>query len=71
MRNQTYYRPTMAKINLKTIQQNVKLLRAYLGCKTTVIAVVKADGYGHGEVEVAKAVFEGGARMVSGGGDNR
>ena len=33
--------------------------------KQSVIAVVKADGYGHGEVEVAKAVLEAGAEMVS------
>ena len=65
MRNQVYYRPTVAKINLKAIQQNIKLLRDYLGRQTAVIAVVKADGYGHGEVEVAKAAFEAGAKMVS------
>ena len=30
-----------------------------------IIAVVKADGYGHGDVEVADAAFEAGAKMVS------
>lgn len=65
MKNQTYYRPTVAKINLKAIQQNVKLLRNYLRNTTAIIAVVKADGYGHGGVEVAKAVLEAGAQMVA------
>ncbi len=40
-------------------------LKEYLGSETAVIAVVKADGYGHGEVEVAQAAFEAGAEMVS------
>ena len=49
----------------RRFEQNVKNLKKYLGSGTSVIAVVKADGYGHGEVEVAKAVFEAGAEMVS------
>jgi len=65
MKNPTFYRPTMAKINLKAIRNNVKSLKKYLDNKTAIIAVVKADGYGHGEVEVANAVLQAGAAMVS------
>jgi len=65
VKNPTFYRPTLAKINLKAIRSNVKSLKNYLGNQTAIIAVVKADGYGHGEIEVANAVLEAGAEMVS------
>ncbi|MFD1205864.1 alanine racemase [Sporosarcina contaminans] len=65
MTNSTYYRPTKALIDSRAIQDNVKNLKSYLPKKTEVIAVVKADGYGHGEVEVAKAAIKAGASMVS------
>lgn len=65
MQNPTYYRPTTAKINLRAIQQNVQSLKAFLDDHVNIIAVVKADGYGHGEVEVAQAVIEAGAQMVA------
>ncbi|WP_252504526.1 alanine racemase [Sporosarcina sp. Marseille-Q4943] len=60
-----HYRPTKAIVDLHAIQENVKNLKKYLPHHTSVIAVVKADGYGHGEVEVARAAIEAGARMVS------
>ncbi|WP_432361676.1 alanine racemase [Sporosarcina sp. UB5] len=60
-----HYRPTKAIVNLVAIQQNVKSLQQYLPHHTSVIAVVKADGYGHGDVQVAQAAIEAGARMVS------
>ena len=50
---------------LQRFETNVRNLKEYLGSETAVIAVVKADGYGHGEVEVAQATFEAGAEMVS------
>jgi len=65
MKNPTFYRPTMAKINLEAIRNNARSLIKNLGNKTAIIAVVKADGYGHGEVEVANAALEAGAEMVS------
>ncbi|WP_060205880.1 alanine racemase [Sporosarcina koreensis] len=59
------YRPTKARIDLHAIQENVRNLKQYLPRHTSIIAVVKADGYGHGEVEVAQAAIVAGARMVS------
>ena len=60
-----FYRPTKAIINLEAIKENVKSLKKYLGNKTSIIAVVKADGYGHGDVESARAALDAGATMVS------
>lgn len=59
------YRPTRVIVNLEAIRYNVRNLKDFLGNATSIIAVVKADGYGHGEVEVAAAVIEAGAEMVS------
>ncbi|MCG7346332.1 alanine racemase [Sporosarcina sp. ACRSL] len=60
-----HYRPTKATVKLQAIQENINNLKQYLPRHTSIIAVVKADGYGHGEVEVARAAIEAGARMVS------
>lgn len=65
MSNMTFYRPTKAIINLEAIRDNVRSLKRYLGNETSIIAVVKADGYGHGSVESARAALEAGATMVS------
>lgn len=59
------YRPTKAMINLSAIQKNIQSLKQHLRRETEVIAVVKADGYGHGIAEVAQAALQAGAGMVS------
>ncbi|MEI7055591.1 alanine racemase [Nocardioides sp. CCNWLW239] len=46
-------------IDLAAIRHNVARLREHL--RTPMMTVVKADGYGHGLVEVARAAREGGA----------
>jgi alanine racemase len=65
MENSIHYRPTQAIVDLGAIETNIRNLKGYLGSETSIIAVVKADGYGHGEVEVAQSAFEAGAEMVS------
>ncbi len=59
------YRPTKANINVKAIKENIRSLQRYLKKETAIIAVVKANGYGHGDVETAQAAFETGAIMVA------
>lgn len=59
------YRPTKARINLQAITTNIKRLQSYLPETTAIIAVVKADGYGHGETEVARAAIRAGAIMLA------
>ncbi|BBZ35058.1 alanine racemase [Mycolicibacterium confluentis] len=49
-----------AVIDLGAIEHNVRTLREYAG-SAQVMAVVKADGYGHGAVEVARAALRAGA----------
>src|SRR5699024_12362030 len=60
-----HYRPTKAVVNLEAIRQNIRSLRSYIHDETVIISVVKADGYGHGIVEVANASLEADDEMVS------
>lgn len=52
-----------AVVNLNAISRNVSRLRELTG--TPVMAVVKADGYGHGMVESARAAVRGGAEWLA------
>jgi alanine racemase len=52
-----------AVVDLDVISSNVAALRAHAG-GPRVIGVVKADGYGHGAVPVARAALRGGAEML-------
>ncbi|MEJ3404408.1 alanine racemase [Rathayibacter sp. YIM 133350] len=49
-----------AVIDLGAVRENVAALRAHIGTRHTM-AVVKANGYGHGAVPVARAALAGGA----------
>jgi alanine racemase len=51
-----------ALVDLAAIRANVETLRA--GTKAQVMAVVKADGYGHGLVQSARAATQGGATWL-------
>ena len=48
-----------AEINLSAIAENLKLIKSKTSAQ--VLAVVKADAYGHGLIEVAKAAEKAGA----------
>lgn len=52
-----YYR-VYADIRLDIICDNVDRLMALTPSGTKALAVVKADGYGHGDIAVAKAVYD-------------
>ena len=49
------------EIDLAAIRHNVAVTRRFLQPRTRLMAVVKADAYGHGAVEVSKAVLGAGA----------
>lgn len=48
-------RPTWAEINLPALVQNLKNISRKIRRQTKILAIVKADAYGHGAVEVARA----------------
>lgn len=55
--------PAEIVVDLAAIRANARLLRETAG--VPLIAVVKADGYGHGMVESARAAREGGAEWLA------
>ena len=55
---QMLYRPTFMQVNLQAIQSNIQQMQQMLPVNTELIAVVKANAYGHGDIEVAKAALK-------------
>ncbi|MDF2819719.1 MAG: Alanine racemase [Clostridiales bacterium] len=56
----SYYR-VFAEINLSAIANNVAQIRKNIASNVEVMAIIKADGYGHGAVPIAKTLVENGA----------
>ncbi len=56
---------TFVRVDLGRIAANYRALRRIVGDGVAVSAVVKANGYGHGAVEVAKALEGAGCRRFS------
>lgn len=52
------YERVFAKIDLDAITYNLKSIEKKLSPETKIIAVVKADGYGHGAAIIAKEIEE-------------
>ncbi len=59
----TAHRPVWADVDLGAIGANVRALRAAVQ-PAEVLAVVKADGYGHGAVPVGRAALAAGASRL-------
>ena len=55
--------PGGVAVDLGAIRRNVEVLREHAG-SAAVMAVVKADGYGHGLVPSARAALAGGATWL-------
>ena len=56
---------TWAEINLDSLIYNYKTIREYIGGSVKFLGVVKADSYGHGAVEVSKALEGAGADYLA------
>lgn len=52
------------EIDLAALAHNIQQLRSLLSPKTQLMAVVKADAYGHGAVTVAQTVLQAGASWL-------
>jgi len=57
-------RSTKAIVDLKAIAYNVAQIRKRIGSNRDIMAVVKADGYGHGAVEVSLSALKNGANCL-------
>lgn len=47
-------RPTYAEIDLSALKHNYQLIRSSIPQKTEILAVVKADAYGHGFMDISR-----------------
>ncbi len=56
-------RPTWAEISLDALRHNFRAIQQHVGV-STVCAVVKANAYGHGLIECARAFAEAGAQWL-------
>ncbi|GAE36896.1 alanine racemase [Halalkalibacter akibai] len=64
--NQESYRDTWAEVNLTAIAENIRAIKQlYQGKDVDIMAVVKANGYGHGAVPVAKQALKFGASYLA------
>jgi alanine racemase len=48
------FRPTWAEVNLKNLAYNLNQVKKALSAGTRILATIKADGYGHGLLPVAR-----------------
>ena len=48
------YSRVYARVDLDAIASNMERMKRNLGKDTKIIAVIKADGYGHGAVQIAQ-----------------
>lgn len=58
-------RPSWVEIDLGALAHNVAAVKAMVGPKVTLFAVVKADAYGHGAVAVARTALQNGASCLA------
>lgn len=57
-------RSTYASVSLANIRHNIGLIRSRLNPETKYLAVVKANAYGHGMVDVANCALKSGASYL-------
>lgn len=52
------------EVNLDAIAHNIRAVQDKVGKETKIIAVVKADAYGHGAVEASRTLLKNGAELL-------
>ena len=62
-----HHRATHAEISLKAFKQNLQNLKIILGSSTGIMAVIKADAYGHGALPCASAAVKSGIDYLGAG----
>ncbi|NWQ44510.1 alanine racemase [Bacillus sp. EB106-08-02-XG196] len=60
-----FYRDTWAEVDLDYILSNVTSVKKLLPPKVEIIAVVKANAYGHGDLKVAESALKAGATYLA------
>ncbi len=58
-------RPTWVEVSLGALRHNFRTIQDYVGAEVVVCGVVKAEAYGHGAVECARALEAEGAQWFA------
>lgn len=58
-------RPVWAEVDLNCIAHNMEEVKRLVGDTVEVMAVIKADGYGHGALHIAETLIENGATQFA------
>lgn len=53
-------RPTWAEVSLSQLAENYRIIREHVGPERAIMAIVKADAYGHGLSEIARTLAQEG-----------
>jgi alanine racemase len=56
-------RPTWVEVDLEAIAYNVRQIKEIVGPEVDILAVLKADAYGHGAITVARTALNNGASV--------
>lgn len=64
MLDETSFYNTYAEVDIDKIAHNYREIKSILSPNTELMCIVKANAYGHGAVEVAKALIKEGAAML-------
>src|SRR5262245_47918850 len=59
-----YFRPTWAEISTGHFATNVRALKSLVGATVKLMAVLKADAYGHGAAALAPVAMDSGADII-------
>ncbi len=57
-------RPTWVEIDLQSIKNNLETVKSIVGEDVSILAIVKADAYGHGAVTVSKTLVDNGVHKL-------
>jgi alanine racemase len=60
-----FYRDTWVEVDLDRVSLNIKGLKAHLQKHVEIFAVVKANAYGHGDVQIANTALSAGATYLA------
>ena len=59
------FRSCWAEINLDAIEHNITIIKSITKAPAKMIAVIKADAYGHGSVRIAQSAVKKGAEILA------
>lgn len=59
-----YQRPTHAEIDIRALVHNLNEAKRLAGSKSRILAIVKADAYGHGAVTISEALVRNGIQYL-------